>query len=251
MKILIVDDEIVQVEGMRKMINKLYPEVDVLKAFNGKQGLDILTQNEINIIFTDIKMPIMNGIEMMKVWRSWGKAAEKPPYFIIFSGFDEFTYAQQALRYGAIDYQLKPLDIYGISRMFERVIGKSEYKDKNNLNEPVSSDRLVEQINKYVLKHIDEKLSLEEVAMRFSYHPNYFSSLWRKKTKKSFSGYVQSLKMDKAKALLAETNLKVTNIALQIGYTDDKYFCRVFKKHFNITPQEFRRKNRLNEADYV
>ena len=243
MKVLIVDDEVIQVEGMNKIIHKLYPEVEVLSAFNGRDAISILDNTNINIVFTDIKMPVMDGIEMLKIWRSKGNNYDKPPYFIIFSGFDEFSYAQLAMRYGALDYLLKPLDIHGISGVLRRIIGnhKTTYEETNNAH----SNILIEQVRTYLLEHIDEKLSLEEVALRFSYHPNYFSTLWSSKTNTSFVSYVQKLRMEKACELLENTNLRVCDIAKLVGFNDDKYFCKVFKATYNIPPLAYRRNRRV------
>lgn len=245
MTVLIVDDEQIQIDGMQKLIRKLYPDIDTLQAKNGREAWVQLEAQDVDVVFTDIRMPVMDGLELLKLWRSKGHAANQAPHFVIFSGYDEFSYAQTALRYGALDYQLKPLDIHGIECMFERVFSSVE---KAGAKEPdveqSNRDQLCDQVHDYLMRHLDEAISLEEIAMRFAYHPNYFSTLLKKKYGVTFSYYLQQLRLDKACEMLRQTDLRVYDIAKQVGIGDEKYFCRIFKKRYDTSPQTYRRLER-------
>ncbi|HIT90935.1 MAG TPA: response regulator [Candidatus Merdenecus merdavium] len=105
-KVLIAEDELPLLRGIKVMIERINPNFVVVKcAQNGKEALSYLEENPVDVIFTDINMPLIDGIEVLKF------AAEKYPEClkIVISGYGEFQYAQQAIRYGVMEYLLKPI----------------------------------------------------------------------------------------------------------------------------------------------
>ena len=96
-----------------------------LTVENGKVALGILMDRKVDILFSDIKMPYMNGLELTE------KARELYPdlEIIIFSGYNDFTYARDALRYGVVDYVLKPVNPKEFHKTFERVQGKIQSRN--------------------------------------------------------------------------------------------------------------------------
>ena len=119
MKILVTDDLKSVGKHLNKSINwKRLGISEVLFAYNGKECLEILSKHNPDILLLDIKMPILNGIEVLK------KIAEGyyMPRTIIISAYDEFSYAQEAIRYGAVDYILKPIDTDKLVVKIEREI---------------------------------------------------------------------------------------------------------------------------------
>ena len=106
--ILIVDDEKIEREGLKYLLSREEGERKVFEASNGKQALQIIRTEDIQLILTDIKMPYMDGLAMSR------KLKEQYPNIkiIIFSGFDEFEYAQEHLRLTSFCYGLlRPLDV--------------------------------------------------------------------------------------------------------------------------------------------
>lgn len=104
-KLLIVDDEPLVQVGVKSMLNWGNYEIEVIgSASNGKQALDIIESNLPDIVITDIKMPIMDGLELTKYCI---KNFENPPVFIILTSYEEFEYAKQAIKYNVIDYLIK------------------------------------------------------------------------------------------------------------------------------------------------
>ncbi|GGJ60729.1 response regulator transcription factor [Virgibacillus salexigens] len=101
----------------------------------------------------------------------------------------------------------------------------------------------VEQSIYYIEEHLGQSLSLQEVAGYISIHPNYLSELIRKKTGKSYVELVTTLRVQKAVDFLLYTSLTVKEIAKNIGYNDRKYFTKIFKKHYGVTPTQYRRRN--------
>ncbi len=117
MRVVVVEDEIRIREGICKLINKMFPELEIAgSAENGKEGLAYIEQYKPSLVITDIRMPVMDGLEMLK------RAQEKEifPKVIVLSAYSEFSYAQQAVRLGVKDYLIKPI----VVQEFVQVINK-------------------------------------------------------------------------------------------------------------------------------
>ncbi|RCW77347.1 response regulator transcription factor [Saliterribacillus persicus] len=104
--VLIVDDEKLIRDGIHAMINRIIPGHECILAENGQRALDIVESRKIDLIISDIKMPIMNGMEFAN---ELVKKDFRIP-LIFLTGLEEFKLVQQAMRYGVIDYLLKPLN---------------------------------------------------------------------------------------------------------------------------------------------
>ena len=105
LKVLIVDDETVVRRGIVLGVDWASMDCVVVgEAANGEEGLAAAERYNPNLIITDVRMPRMDGIEMMRRLRE----KESTAHFIILTAYDEFDYARAALRYGAADYLLKP-----------------------------------------------------------------------------------------------------------------------------------------------
>lgn len=96
---------------------------------------------------------------------------------------------------------------------------------------------------RYLEQHFTEEISLSEVAEKFFFTASYFSIFFKKGTGKTFSQYIKELRMERACALLRDTNKKVSEISEKVGYADSAYFGKVFKKHTGLSPEEFRKRN--------
>ena len=116
-KILIVDDEKAQRDGLCRLLYTIYPEDMILEAENGEQALETLELLECDIVITDIRMPGINGLELLQKIRQRNQNTA----VIILSGYEEFSYAKEALRYGAKDYLLKPVEISEVQKCLEGV----------------------------------------------------------------------------------------------------------------------------------
>ena len=104
LKVVIVDDESLVRLGLRAMLRweELGYEI-VGEASNGQQGLDLIIESEPDIVITDIKMPVLDGLEMMRL----ASEAGRRPKFIVLSGYDEFQLVKRAMKQGAEEYLIK------------------------------------------------------------------------------------------------------------------------------------------------
>ena len=133
--ILIVDDEKLERRGIRFLLKREEGEFQILEATNGKDALGVLESNHVDILFSDVKMPYMNGLELTKAVREDHPDME----IVIFSGYNDFSYAKEALRYGVVDYVLKPVDPEEFHKTFQRVMenisSKIEKKEQQEKKE--------------------------------------------------------------------------------------------------------------------
>lgn len=147
-KILIVDDEKIERNGIKLLLRQLGYGFDISEAENGLSAYKMIQDNEYDILLTDIKMPFMDGMELIE------KAYEVRPGMkcIIFSGYGDFAYAKQAVRLGVSDYILKPVDINEFKNTLSRVVsqldeGKTEEKLKNRSAEFIIEHLLLMAVN--------------------------------------------------------------------------------------------------------
>lgn len=98
-----------------------------------------------------------------------------------------------------------------------------------------------EQIERYITDHIRERISVAKIATNFKITPEYLSSLFKKNEHTTVVKYINYLKISGAKDLIIRTNMSIKQVALYFGFTNIKYFYRLFKKETGITPSEYRR----------
>lgn len=150
MRIIVVDDDKIIRMGLIKILNKLFEEYEIVGDFqNGALALDYLKANEgqVDLVITDIKMPVMTGIELVK---SSINELKSPPLFLVLSGYDEFTYVRDTMKYGAFNYLLKPIKKDELKRVIEEVeIKLQELKKKDKI-----MNKSIELIKKDFFKHL-------------------------------------------------------------------------------------------------
>lgn len=133
-KILIVDDERIERRGIKFLLKNIHEEFDISEACNGMDALELLKKQNVDILFTDIKMPFMDGMDLIKEVRDNNIKAK----IVIFSGYEEFEYAKFATKMGVINYILKPVDPDEFQSTIVRIISEIKAEklaeEKNNKN---------------------------------------------------------------------------------------------------------------------
>lgn len=127
LKVLLVDDEPFILQGLKVLIDWNAEGYEVVGAVRtGQEAIDYLKENPVDLVMTDIKMPVMSGIELLEEVR---RDQISDAYFIILSGYNDFAYAQQAVRYHCIDYILKPVEKEQLIAVLQKVAAMSEKKE--------------------------------------------------------------------------------------------------------------------------
>ena len=133
-RVLVVDDEKLERDGIRFLLSMEEGEWEIYEAANGKLALNELRKHPVDLMLTDIKMPHMDGLELSK------KAREEYPdlEIIIFSGYGDFAFAQEAIRYGVTDYVLKPVDpdrFHDTIQKIQKEIASRKNKEQQSIKE--------------------------------------------------------------------------------------------------------------------
>lgn len=105
---------------------------------------------------------------------------------------------------------------------------------------PSKNRDLIQKAMLYISEHFNTSLTLEETAAYVHLHPSYFSTLFKQLTGSSFKEYLNMVRIEESKRLLSNTEYSIINIAIAVGFEDQSYFSKVFKKHTGLTPKQFR-----------
>ena len=240
-KLLIADDEDTIRNGIAKYIQLHTDRFDkIYLASNGQEAVDIIFRDKPDIMFLDVQMPLRDGIEVMQE----AKRADILPYTMILSGYDEFEYCQQALRLGAKEYLLKPVRSSDILQMLNRVADELfGVQECAKTEPPEEKNDLVELAKEYVEEHYYQNLMLADVAQKVGISAGYLSTLFQKQMSKGFVDYLNEIRIEHACTYLQQNYLKTYEIAYKVGFNDEKYFSKVFKKIKGQSPSEYRKAN--------
>lgn len=259
---ILVDDEYLIREGLKILID--WKTFNVNIKDDAKDGIDALKffkNQNFDIAIIDINMPFCNGIELVKRLKKKGVDT----VFIILSGYDDFKYAQQALREGVFRYLLKPVDKSELEEAiketvdfinnerfknkcinkYKDIVGDKEFKsiqsNKILIDDRVMLNKIIIDVVKYIQENIGGNLTLESLANIAHIHPNYLCSMFKNETGRNLLDYIIYLRVEKAKALLKNTDYKIYSIVQEVGYRDERHFKNIFKKYVGCTPNQYRK----------
>jgi YesN/AraC family two-component response regulator len=213
------------------------------QAENGKQALDFIVQNPdaVDVLFTDIKMPIMSGIELVRQLRQRGIYLK----VVLLSAYSEFEYARDGLKMGVIDYVLKPTEYKNLIQTFQRIAGMlDEEQGRSGKAEETGKKlshhgKLVLAAKRYIkLNYANTNLDI--TAQHVNLSPSYLSTIFKQETKINFSDYLLTERMENAAKLILNSSYKTYEISELVGYHSSKNFTRAFKKYFGLNPREYR-----------
>lgn len=250
--IVLVDDEPWTLVYLKELFDQEALGFHVIAAERSfADALQIIEAGHPDVVITDVRMPEISGLDLMSYFRGRGVECE----FVIVSGFAEFAYAQQAVKLGAFDYCLKPLSVETVrqllARLYKKLEGKEAEKSDPQIQEPLENETNFDRMLKFIEQNYNQRLYLKDLAQQFFLAPNYCCNLFMKKKGMTFSHYVTHLRMQRAALLLESTELTSARISQIIGFDDYAYFNKVFKKHFFITPSEYRKGHAAIQAKGV
>jgi YesN/AraC family two-component response regulator len=251
---VLIDDEEWIREGLTEHIHWEQLGIELVKSFgNGADAFQFIEQNEVHIILSDIRMPNMTGIELLASLREMEQKQARiiSAEVIFLTGYDDFKFAQTALKLGALDYILKPAEVSDIEDALikARDAWHKESSKYLNLNDGINSTSpvSVEPISYLISKALQalhsrymEDLQVTQIAEELFITPNYLSRLFKQETGISFSEHLSQIRVQKACELLVETNEKIYRIGEVIGHGNPRYFSEWFVKQMGMTPGEYR-----------
>jgi two-component system response regulator YesN len=243
-RVFVVDDEY----EIRKGLINFFPW-EMLgfqvagQAENGKQALDLILKSAgtIDVLLTDIKMPVMGGIELVKHLNENGIKLK----VILLSAYNDFEYARDGLKLGVYDYALKPTEYKNLIQTFSRLKQQLDQQkellsDKSEADYPQNYKSKLISTAKQYLKINYATTNLEDTARYVNLSPCYLSTIFKEETGIGFSDYLIKVKMENAARLLLDINYKIYEISELVGYSNAKNFTRVVKKFYGVSPREYR-----------
>lgn len=250
-KILVADDEGYEREILAEILDtRLGREAEVRTVENGRMAVDTAALWAADVALMDIEMPGINGIDAARQI-----LAQRPECKMIFvTAYSLFTYAHEAVKLGACDYILKPVDPDDVERAVRRAAAQAEAQRQLEAMAS-SSGELLESADNYdktavlmgkVKKYLQHNymmydISLDSVSAILNLNASYFSSLFKRTFQVNFLDYLTELRMDAARELLRDPLRSTAEVAGIVGYESANYFTRAFKKKVGMTPTEFRR----------
>lgn len=237
-KVILVDDEKMVVESISRIVDwENYGFQLCATCLNGFQGLEAIRRYEPDVVITDIKMPVMDGIELIRRTREFNKETA----FIILSGYGEFELAKQAMKEGVREYLLKPC---GEEEILEALAHTCSENGEIIQEEQEADKDFVEIIIRYVEEHYgEEDLNLRWIAKELVFlNEDYVSKRFLQKTGSRFTSYLNRVRVEKAKEYLAAHSVAYNErVAAAVGFTNNpKYFAKVFKKYTGCTVKEYK-----------
>jgi len=239
-KILLVDDD----REFREELKCSLDEYAIAEASNGEEALNILKRpNDIDLVILDVKMPGMNGTEVLKGIKS----ASPGLAIIILTGHSSEDVVIEALKGRADDYMKKPINIDKIKGVIDRLLELKYGTD--GLPSSHETDK-IEKVKSFAERNCYKKLCLKDAAIAVSLSPKYLSRIFKKSTGMAFSEYRLKIKIKEAKALLKASAYNIDQISQKMGYENTESFIRMFKKITGHTPKEYRKKNHSKNIKY-
>lgn len=240
--LLVADDEpIVRTFARRYVREHNLPVSRIYEAANGQEAIDAAHAHSPDLILLDIRMPGVNGLDAAAA------ILKKNPdaCIIMVTAYDEFEYARSALRAGAADYLLKPLDPKALADRVRIVLEARAERAGDTRTPPDHNPHpLVSRVRGYVDSHLDGNLHLESIARAVHVSPSHCSRMFSRYAGLTISDFVAKRRAAKAVELLENTYISVTDIAGNLGFSSSAYFASWFKRATGLSPLECRRQKR-------
>ncbi len=250
MRLMIVDDDQVILNGIVSIIRKSEVKAEIITAFDGIDAIEKLKGAGADLVITDISMPGMDGLELIKE----AQARRYCGRYVILTGYDEFEFARQAIRYRVNDYLLKPINkeelidiILKVEREMtgggvpERKMALPDIEACRVTVDPENCSDRMKKILYYINDNYNLDISLNKIGNLFNLHPNYICSLFSQELGVTFLHYLDGFRIRKSAEMLLFDNRKVVReIAEASGFMNESHFYKVFKKRVGMTPGQFR-----------
>ena len=223
-------------------------------ANDGIEALDRLKKENIDIIISDVMMPRMNGYELCKHVKSDINSNHIP--VILLTARDDMESKKHGYIAGADSYISKPFDIdtlllrvknllknkEGIIKKFKSSSGLSSIAD---ITENKEDEEFIKKMNQYIFDNISQPtLEVNDLVKALSLSRASLYAKVKALTNQGVKDYINTLRIERAKLLLAKSTTRITDISIEVGFTSQRYFSSVFKENVGITPSEFRDRSR-------
>ena len=246
-QVLLVDDEHFLRQSLRRRFEETADDFRVVaEASNGQEALEAMKQHDIQVVITDIRMPVMDGLALAASIHEIYPDVRT----VILSGYAEFEYARKAIRSGVTNYLLKPVSEEDLENTL--AVLRMELKNLYELPDENAAGKLgaeesVRRAIRYMHEHYMEELDIGSLAESLGFHSAYLTRLFNRYAGETPLKYLTSLRIEAAKKLLRDSTLSIADVGERVGYPDQFHFSKTFRKTTGMNPSAFRRTQGKNE----
>ena len=242
---LIVEDT----ADMLEFISTVFKEnSSIFKASNGKEALEILKNHDIDIIISDISMPVMNGFEMLHHIRTSDLFCHIP--VIMLTVENSLETRIKGLEYGADAYIEKPFSTKHLKATVDNLINRRETMRKRFIDSPLKqeSESISSNRDKEWFAHVTElininiqepEISIDSLASDLNLSRSSFQRKIKGLTGLSPVEFIRLIRLKKAAELLSTGNYRINEVSYMVGFNKPSYFSSLFKKQFGVLPKDF------------
>lgn len=243
MKILIAEDEQRTRLGLEKLIRGISGEYEVVgTASNGQMALEMILRLQPDVVFVDIKMPFLDGLSLIRAVRAHSMSTE----FVVVSAYADFQFAQESISLEVLGYLLKPAAREEVEALLQKAAARLEAKRYYPTQGMRSLREQYPNLHPLILRALDiiqsgyaGKISQRELAGELGISPEYFSYLFNKNVGVTFSAFLRDYRVERAKELYRAGETDRREVPYAVGFSDAKYFAKVFREAMGMTPAEF------------
>lgn len=244
MRILIAEDERRAMRGLKNLITSISEEYEVVaEASNGRQALELIQIVKPDVVFTDLKMPYMDGMSLIKAAQAAGISAQ----YVIVTAYEEFEAAREAIVLGVKDYLVKPITYDEVAELMKRLKkkggdrGRKEELGKLKERYPDAHPLVIKCLN-FIERGYGSKINQKELAESLGVSQEYLCYLFNKNIGETFSRFVKNYRIETAKKLLLNGYPK-EELPYHVGFSDPKYFNKVFREIAGMSVSDFLEEN--------
>lgn len=243
LKVLLVEDEDLIRRGLRFQMDWTAAGCVVAdEAASGQEGLEKIGLLRPDVVVTDVRMPDMDGLEMLK------RGLELYSFdAIVVSGYSEFDYAQQAIRLGVAEYLLKPVDFNDLRSCIQKIVARRQQRQQEGQSAPplvpeldpaALTNRYAARMLQYIQEHYAQRISLTDLSQELNVSCTHLNAKFKAEVGYTFHDFLNHYRISRAVELQKQGNLKLYEIAEMVGFSDYKYFNKVYKKYVGYPPNK-------------
>ncbi len=240
-KILLIDDEPEVADSLKVMLqeNSRY-ELEIDVTYIPRKAISMASEKSYDVLISDMRMPGMTGLQMSETILA--DPAYSALQVIFLTGYEDFDTLYKVNRRRNTQYLLKNEEDEEVVEALECAIRQlpPERLSLRSIDDEENSLKMVQQAKEYIQNHFSGDLSLNVISRYVNMNPSYFSRMFKQKTGENLSSYIHKLRIEKAKDLIENSSMKISDIGEKLGFDSPGYFATYFKKATGCTPQGYR-----------
>lgn len=243
MRIIIAEDEQRAREGLSKLLSTIQGDYELIaQAANGQTALEMILRLKPDVVFTDIKMPLLDGLSLIQAVRAQNLSTE----FVVISAYADFELARQSISLGVAEYILKPVTREDIEQTLRRLRQRIDGGRRYSVKQTQSLRQKYPEAHPLILRALDvvqncypSRINQRELAEGLGISPEYFSYLFSKNIGETFSSFLRTYRIQQAEELYRGGGCDRKDVPYAVGFSDAKYFNQIFRKVTGKSPTEY------------